>query len=128
MAERGLYDLKQEFPQAKAIAVASSYGDGADRTYLDSPKAEWLWEFAETNDIVVHIHPLMLSVGHEVLMQYRLNEAVGRPFDLTVNGSPDGPIRYRSGYQRLESSLAGPLFTDLGVVLERDPIPITYER
>ena len=27
---------------AKAIAVASSYGDGADRVFLDSPKAEWL--------------------------------------------------------------------------------------
>ena len=72
---------------AKAIAVASSYGDGADRAYLDNPKAEWLWEFAETNDIVVHIHPPMLSVGHEVHMQYRLNEAVGRPFDSTVNGA-----------------------------------------
>ena len=69
---------------AKAIAVASSYGDGSDRAFLDSPKAEWLWEFAAANGIVVHIHPPMLSVGHEVLMQYRLNEAVGRPFDLTV--------------------------------------------
>jgi len=27
---------------AKAIAVASSYGDGSDRVFLDSPKAEWL--------------------------------------------------------------------------------------
>src|SRR6202451_1462512 len=72
---------------AKAIAVASSYGDGAERTFLDSPKAEWLWEFAEANDIVVHIHPPMLSLGHEALMQYRLNEAVGRPFDSTVNGA-----------------------------------------
>src|SRR5580693_1321464 len=70
---------------AKAIAVASSYGDGSERVFLDSPKAEWLWEFAEANDIVVHIHPPMLSVGHETLMQYRLNEAVGRPFDSTVN-------------------------------------------
>ena len=72
---------------AKAIAVASSYGDGSERAFLDSPKAEWLWEFAEANDIVVHIHPPMLSVGHEVLMQYRLNEAVGRPFDSSVNGA-----------------------------------------
>src|SRR6202034_3599064 len=72
---------------AKAIAVASSYGDGADRVFLDSPKAEWLWEFAEANDIVVHIHPPMQSIGHEALMQYRLNEAVGRPFDSTVNGA-----------------------------------------
>jgi predicted TIM-barrel fold metal-dependent hydrolase len=72
---------------AKAIAVASSYGDGADRVFLDSPKAEWLWEFAEANDIVVHIHPPMQSIGHEALMQYSLNEAVGRPFDSTVNGA-----------------------------------------
>jgi predicted TIM-barrel fold metal-dependent hydrolase len=72
---------------AKAIAVASSYGDGADRVFLDSPKAEWLWEFAQANDIVVHIHPPMQSIGHEALMQYRLNEAVGRPFDSTVNGA-----------------------------------------
>jgi predicted TIM-barrel fold metal-dependent hydrolase len=72
---------------AKAIAVASSYGDGSERSFLDSPKAEWLWEFAEANDVVVHIHPPMLSVGHETLMQYRLNEAVGRPFDSTVNGA-----------------------------------------
>jgi predicted TIM-barrel fold metal-dependent hydrolase len=72
---------------AKAIAVSSSYGDGADRTFLDSPKTEWLWEFAAANDIVVHIHPPMVAVGHEVLMQYRLNEAVGRPFDSTINGA-----------------------------------------
>jgi predicted TIM-barrel fold metal-dependent hydrolase len=72
---------------AKAIAVSSSYGDGAERTFLDSPKAEWLWEFAEANDLVVHIHPPMLSLGHEALMRYRLNEAVGRPFDSTVNGA-----------------------------------------
>src|SRR6202161_3399805 len=32
---------------AKAIAVGASYGDGADRAFLNSPKAEWLWEFAE---------------------------------------------------------------------------------
>ena len=72
---------------ARAISVASSYGDGAGRVFLDSPKAEWLWEFAAANDIVVHIHPPMQSIGHESLMQYRLNEAVGRPFDSTVNGA-----------------------------------------
>ena len=43
--------------------------------------------FQRPNDIVVHIHPPMLSLGHEALMQYRLNEAVGRPFDSTVNGA-----------------------------------------
>jgi hypothetical protein len=63
------------------------YGDGSDRAFLDSPKVEWLWEFAAANGIVVHIHPPMLSLAHEALMQYRLNEAVGRPFDSTVNGA-----------------------------------------
>jgi predicted TIM-barrel fold metal-dependent hydrolase len=72
---------------AKAIAVASSYGNGPDRVFLDSPKAEWLWEFAEANDIVVHIHPPMMALGHESLMQYRLNEAIGRPFDATVSAA-----------------------------------------
>jgi predicted TIM-barrel fold metal-dependent hydrolase len=72
---------------AKAIAVSSSYGDGADRVFLDSPKAEWLWEYAEANDIVVHVHPPMMGIGHEVLMQYRLNEALARPFDSAVNGA-----------------------------------------
>ena len=78
---------------AKAIAVASSYGDGSDRAFLDSPKAEWLWEFAAANGIVVHIHPPMLSVGHEVLMQYRLNEAVGRRFELDRQRRPDDRLR-----------------------------------
>jgi predicted TIM-barrel fold metal-dependent hydrolase len=72
---------------AKAIAVASSYGDGPGREFLDSPKAEWLWEFAESTNMLVHIHPPMDAVSHESLMQYRLNEAVGRPYDSTVNGA-----------------------------------------
>jgi predicted TIM-barrel fold metal-dependent hydrolase len=72
---------------AKAIAVASSYGDGPEREFLDSSKAEWLWEFAESKNLLVHIHPPMAAVSHESLMQYRLNEAVGRPYDSTVNAA-----------------------------------------
>jgi len=72
---------------AKAISVASSYGDGPEREFLDSPKAEWLWEFAESKTLLVHIHPPMAAVSHESLMQYRLNEAVGRPYDSTVNAA-----------------------------------------
>jgi len=55
----------------KAIAVSSSYGDGAGRTYLDGPKAEWLWQYAAVNGPIVHIQPPMLSIGHEALMKYR---------------------------------------------------------
>src|SRR3984957_4049372 len=54
-----------EHSDAKAIAVSSSYGAGADRTFLDSPKAEWLWELAEAKDLVVHVHPPMMAVGQE---------------------------------------------------------------
>jgi hypothetical protein len=47
---------------AKAIAVASSYGDGADRAYLDSSKAEWLWELLKrTTSWSIFIHPCCRS-------------------------------------------------------------------
>ncbi len=68
---------------AKALAVGGPVTATArNRAFLDSSKAEWLWEFAEANDIVVHIHPPMQSIGHESLMQYRLNEAVGNALRL----------------------------------------------
>jgi len=53
----------------KPIAVSSSYGDGAGRTLSRQPKAEWLWEDAAANGLVVHIHPPMLSIGHEARPQ-----------------------------------------------------------
>jgi hypothetical protein len=43
------------------------------------------------------------SIGHEVLMQYRLNEAVGRPFDSTVNGARLS-ANWRSGKQATKYS------------------------
>ena len=72
---------------AKAIAIASSYGHGSDQTFLDSPKAEWLWEYAQASDLLVHVHPPMSALGSEALMQYRLIEAIGRPFDTTVTAA-----------------------------------------
>ncbi len=72
---------------AKAIAVATSYGAGAERAFLDSPRAEWLWEYAQANDLLVHVHPPMASIGAESLMRYRLVEAIGRPFDTTVTAA-----------------------------------------
>jgi len=92
--------VEEMIRDAKAIAVASSYGDGSDRIFLDSPKAEWLWEFAEANDIVVHIHPPMVSLGHESLMPYRLNEAVGRPFDSTINVGRQHGVQFSWGASR----------------------------
>jgi hypothetical protein len=45
------------------ISISSSYGAGADQVFLDSPKAEWLWEYAQDKDVLVHIHPPLVSVA-----------------------------------------------------------------
>jgi hypothetical protein len=43
----------------------------------------------------------MLSIGHGALMQYRLNEALGRPFDSTVNGAR-GQLRRVDRHPKLQ--------------------------
>src|ERR1700735_350258 len=43
--------------EACAISISTSYGAGPDQIFLDSPKAEWLWEYAQAKDVLVHIHP-----------------------------------------------------------------------
>ena len=50
---------------------------------------------------MVHIPPPMLSIGHGALMQYRLNEALGRPFDSTVNGAR-GQLRRVDRHPKLQ--------------------------
>ena len=72
---------------AKAVAVASSYGQGEHQVFLDSPKADWLWDFASAHGLLVHIHPPMSSLGSEQLLQYRMIESIGRPFDTTVTAA-----------------------------------------
>jgi predicted TIM-barrel fold metal-dependent hydrolase len=66
---------------------------------------------------VVHIHPPMQSIGHESLMQYRLNEAVGRPFDSTVNGARmigSGVFDRHAKLQVLVAHMGGALASILG--------------
>src|ERR1700678_633775 len=70
--------------EACAISISTSYGAGPDQTFLDSPKAEWLWEYAQAKDVLVHIHPPLVSIGAASMQQYRLIEAVGRPFDTAL--------------------------------------------
>ena len=72
---------------ACAISIATSYGSGDGRVFLDSPKAEWLWEYAQSKDLLVHVHPPMGSVGDVSMKQYRLIEAVGRPFDTALSAA-----------------------------------------
>ena len=48
--------------EACCISIATSYGAGSDQIFLDSPKAEWLWEYAQDRDVLVHIHPPLVSI------------------------------------------------------------------
>src|ERR1700734_3731388 len=73
--------------QACAISICTSYGAGAEQVFLDSPKAEWLWEYAQDKDVLVHIHPPLVSIGAASMQQYRLIEAVGRPFDTALSAA-----------------------------------------
>ena len=73
--------------EACAISICSSYGAGPDQVFLDSPKAEWLWEYAQDKDVLVHIHPPLVAIGAVAMQQYRLNEALGRPFDTALSAA-----------------------------------------
>lgn len=70
---------------ARAISIATSYGTGMDRKFLDAPECDWLWSFAEEKGVVIHAHPPFVPFGHEMLNTYRLLEAVGRPFDTALS-------------------------------------------
>ncbi len=66
---------------AKGISVESSW----QGRYLDTPEAYPLWEFAQDQDAVVFIHPPQIPIGYQQMNIYRLEEAVGRPFDTAMN-------------------------------------------
>ncbi len=85
--ERGRRVLEAAITQhgARAISVATSFGAGAERRFLDAPECDWLWSFAEEKGVAVHAHPPFVPFGAEHLNQYRLLEAVGRPFDTALS-------------------------------------------
>jgi predicted TIM-barrel fold metal-dependent hydrolase len=84
---RDLIDPLISHQRACAISISTSYGTGSDQVFLDSPKAEWLWEYAQDKDVLVHIHPPLGSIGDAAMTQYRLIEAVGRPFDTALTAA-----------------------------------------
>jgi predicted TIM-barrel fold metal-dependent hydrolase len=86
-SSRDVIDPLISSKKACAISICSSYGAGSDQIFLDSPKAEWLWEYAQAKDILVHIHPPLVAIGAASMQQYRLNEAVGRPFDTALSAA-----------------------------------------
>jgi predicted TIM-barrel fold metal-dependent hydrolase len=72
--------------EACCISITTSYRADSDQVFLDSPKAEWLWEYAQAKDVLVHIPPLV-AIGAVAMQQYRLNEALGRPFDTALSAA-----------------------------------------
>jgi hypothetical protein len=45
-SSRDVIDPLISSKEACAISITTSYGAGSDQIFLDSPKAEWLWEYA----------------------------------------------------------------------------------
>jgi len=86
-SSRDVIDPLISSKEACAISITTSYGAGSDQIFLDSPKAEWLWEYAQDKDVLVHIHPPLVAIGAAAMQQYRLNEAVGRPFDTALTAA-----------------------------------------
>jgi hypothetical protein len=56
--------------EACAISISTSYGSGPDQIFLDSPKAEWLWEYAQDKDVLVHSS--LLAGRTAISFRYRL--------------------------------------------------------
>jgi hypothetical protein len=93
---------------AKAISVATSWGDGAERRFLDDPACEWLWELALERDVAVHLHPPMLPFGQELQLETPLYEAEPEEFlqirleEVGLDAAGDSTSwRVRSGRSRV---------------------------
>jgi len=65
---------------AKGISIGTSW----QGEFLDSPKAEPIWEFAQDRDVAIFFHPPFVPVGYKKMDIYKLEEIVGRPFDTTM--------------------------------------------
>ena len=73
--DRGLDELK-----LKGVALDSSYNG----EFLDDERTYPFWEAVEGRGVGVFIHPPQLPIGSAKMSRYRLEEAVGRPFDSTM--------------------------------------------
>jgi hypothetical protein len=60
--------------EACCISISPSYRSGPDQIFIDSPKAEWLGEYAQDKDVLVHIHPPLISIGAAAMQPYSLSK------------------------------------------------------
>jgi aminocarboxymuconate-semialdehyde decarboxylase len=53
--------------------------------FIDTEETYPFWEFAQSQQVPLFIHPVRVPIGHEQQMdQYKLDELVGRPFDTAM--------------------------------------------
>lgn len=65
----------------KGLLICSSWHG----RFIDNEETYPFWEFAESQQVPLFIHPVRVPIGHEQQMdQYKLDELVGRPFDTAM--------------------------------------------
>ncbi|HTP27689.1 MAG TPA: amidohydrolase family protein, partial [Anaeromyxobacteraceae bacterium] len=65
---------------AKGISIGTSWKGH----FLDSRRADPLWEFAQDRQTTIFLHPPLIPIGRHRMKTYKLEEIVGRPFDTTM--------------------------------------------
>lgn len=65
---------------AKGVNISTSW----QGEYLDSDDLNPFWEYAQTRDVAVYLHPPLIPIGYQKMNRYRLEEVIGRPFDTTM--------------------------------------------
>lgn len=68
---------------AKGISIGTSWKG----VFLDSPRADPFWEYAQDKGAAVFVHPPLVPIGYQHMNRYKLEEMVGRPFDTAMTVS-----------------------------------------
>jgi predicted TIM-barrel fold metal-dependent hydrolase len=80
---RHLYEARRCIEQlgfAGILIDTSWHGE-----FPDSEDAYPFWQWAEEEGIPIFLHPPALPIGHEKMNRYKLEEAIGRPFDTAMS-------------------------------------------
>ena len=65
----------------KGLLITSSWHG----RFIDNEESYPFWEYAESQQVPLFIHPVRVPIGHDQQMdQYKLDELVGRPFDTAM--------------------------------------------
>lgn len=68
---------------AKGVNISTSW----QGEFLDSEKLNHFWEYTDSQQVPIFLHPPLLPIGYRKMNKYRLEEVVGRPFDTAMTVS-----------------------------------------